>query len=107
MTTPKKRKAANAGERAAFQTTSSVCILSDLLADIKARLLAGELVAAADYPSQQRPHYHAAISELRDVMGIHQRWRTKTESAVGDWRLRQRCYYLTREYVTRPGDRHE
>lgn len=108
MSTPDMGKAPRSGQaRGLWDTASTACILVELSADIKSRLLSGELVTAADYPAHQRPHFHAAMSELRDAMGLRHRWRTKTESAVGDWKLRQRCYYLPREYITRPGGDHE
>ncbi len=85
-----------------LDAASSPCILSDLAETIKARLQAGEIVQAADYPASERAHYHAAIATLRDSLPLRARWRTKTESALGDWKLRQRCYALPSEFVTHP-----
>jgi hypothetical protein len=86
----------------ANQNTHNVCILADLIDSINDRVSIGETVTASDYPADQRPHYHAAIALLRDKIPLRVRWRTKTESALGDWKLRQRCYALPTELVTHP-----
>lgn len=85
-----------------LDTASSPCILSDLTETIKTRLQAGEMVHAADFPAKERAHYHAAIAMLRDALPLRVRWKTKTESALGDWKLRQRCYVLPSELVAHP-----
>ena len=84
------------------QNTHNNCILAELSEIIKTSLFAGELVHASDFPISERAHYHAAMAELKDSLPIRTRWRTKTESALGDWKLRQRCYALPAELVTHP-----
>lgn len=84
------------------KTTHNTCILNQILEILNSRLMAGELVHASDFPLIERPHYHAAIAVLRDKIPLRVRWRTKTESGLGDWKLRQRCYALPTELVTHP-----
>lgn len=79
-------------------------ILHELTASIKSRLQSGEEVTAADYQGDTRALYHAALAQLRDQLPIKAKWRTKTSSALGDWRLRFKVYHLTAEAVTLPGE---
>lgn len=73
---------------------SNNAIVAELIESIKARIRAGECVTAADYSEVERLSYHAAIAAVQDQIPLQVSWKTKTESAVGDWRLRQKCYKL-------------
>lgn len=79
-------------------------ILHDLTASIKARLQAGEAVTASDYKDETRALYHAAMARLRDQLPIKSKWRTKTASVLGDWRIRFRVYYLPAESLALPAE---
>lgn len=80
---------------------SSGVIVAELIESIKARIRDGECVSAGDYGEGERLAYHAAIAAVQDQIPLRITWRTKTESAVGDWRLRQKCYKL-RESKSQP-----
>jgi hypothetical protein len=59
---------------------------------IRADLLAGRRIAAADYPDPAA--FHGAMAVLMDVLPIIESWQTTWESRVRGMRLRQRVYRL-------------
>jgi hypothetical protein len=104
MRRPEKRKAANAGERAAFQIASDRCILTDLVESIKAVFLAGRDVRLIDYTPEQRPLVIGAIAQLRDELPIRTGWQTVRESHLSETRLRARRYSIPGEFLRESGD---
>lgn len=102
----KSKERAPANESALSETTNQPTddssIFAQMLDDLKRRMLNGERVQACDYPLDLRPYFHAVIAPLRDQLPVRKYWRTKTESALGDWHLRPLCYGLPAELVTKP-----
>ena len=93
------RKAANAGERAAFQTASHDDILTDLIDSIKAALLAGRDVRLIDFAQDRRPLVIGAIAKLRDELPIRTGWQTIRESHLSQTRLRAVRYSIPGEFL--------
>jgi len=60
---------------------------------LKARILAGEVVTATDYPEADRPLFWAAIARVRDDMPcVKPTWRTIDEQHVNGIRVRQKLF---------------
>lgn len=69
---------------------------SDFLANaIKARIQAGEVVAATDYPEADRPLFWGAIARVRDELpSVKPFWRTIAEQHAAGIRTRQRLFKI-------------
>ncbi|SBT09837.1 hypothetical protein ACCAA_790014 [Candidatus Accumulibacter aalborgensis] len=62
---------------------------------LKARLQAGEIIAALDYPEADRPLFWSAITlVLDDLPRVRQVWRTIAEQHVDGIRTRQRMFRI-------------
>ena len=62
---------------------------------IKARLQAGEIIGALDYPDSDRPLFWAAIARVRDDMQfVRPTWRTISEQHVDGVRVRQKMFKI-------------
>lgn len=62
---------------------------------LKARLQAGEVVTALDYPEADRPLFHAAIAHVRDTLPcVRPIWRTINERHVDGLRTRQKMFRI-------------
>ena len=62
---------------------------------LKARLQAGEIVGALDYPEADRPLFHGAIARVRDDMPwVRSIWRTISEQHVDGLRTRQKLFKI-------------
>lgn len=99
MSTAENRKAANAGERAAFQTAINTTNHTPLYDTIKAKSLAGREVRLIDFTSEQRPIVVGAIAQLRDELPIRTGWQTIRESHLSETRLRARRYTIPGEFL--------
>jgi hypothetical protein len=63
--------------------------------EIKARIQAGEVVAATDYPESDRPLFWSAIARVRDELpAVKPTWRTIGEHHVDGIRTRQRLFKI-------------
>ncbi|MEF8707638.1 MAG: hypothetical protein ABTS22_21000 [Accumulibacter sp.] len=62
---------------------------------LKARLQAGEIVGALDYPEADRPLFWSAIAiVLDDLPRVRQVWRTIDEQHVDGLRTRQKMFRI-------------
>jgi hypothetical protein len=62
---------------------------------IKARIMAGEIVGALDYPEADRPLFWAAIARVRDDLpAVKPTWRTINEQHVDGLRTRQKLFRI-------------
>jgi hypothetical protein len=62
---------------------------------IKARIMAGEIVGALDYPEADRPLFWAAIARVRDDLpAVKPTWRTINEHHVDGLRTRQKLFRI-------------
>ncbi|QLH50485.1 MAG: hypothetical protein HWD57_12365 [Candidatus Accumulibacter cognatus] len=62
---------------------------------IKARILAGEIVGATDYPESDRPLFWAAIAIVQDDMPrVRPFWQTTDEQHVAGTRVRQKLFKM-------------
>ena len=65
------------------------------IASLKARLQAGEIVGALDYPEADRPLFWSAITVVRDSLPcIRPVWRTISEQYVNGLRTRQKLFKI-------------
>lgn len=99
MSAAEKRKAANAGERAAFQTADNDANHTPLLESVKADLLAGRDVRLIDFAAAQRPQVVGIMAQLRDELPIRSGWQTVRESHLSETRLRARRYSIPGEFL--------
>lgn len=66
-----------------------------LAAEIKARLQAGEIIGALDYPEAGRPLFWSAIATvLDDLPCVRPIWRTIAEQHVDGIRTRQKVFRI-------------
>ncbi len=71
-----------------------IIILADSL---QARLMAGEVVAATDFPAADRPLFWAAIARVRDDLPyVRPTCRTIAEQHVDGVRIRQNMFRICR-----------
>lgn len=62
---------------------------------IKARILAGEIVGALDYPKADRPTFWASIAIVLDDMPcVKPTWRTISEQHIDGVRTRQKLFRI-------------
>ena len=62
---------------------------------LKARLQAGEIVGALDYPEADRPLFSASIAVVRDALPcVRPFWRTIHDQRVADVRTRQKLFRI-------------
>ena len=62
---------------------------------LKARLQAGEIVGATDYPESDRPLFWAAIARVCDALPcVRPIWRTVSEQHVNGLRTRQKLFKI-------------
>ncbi len=96
MTAPKKREAPSAMARSGAQENrNDTDIIATLVDAIKARLQAGEIVGALDYPEADRPLFWASIAMvLDDLPCVRQTWRTIAEHHVDGVRTRQKMFRI-------------
>ena len=96
MTRPQKRKAPEALARPeAQENTNDTDIIVALADALKARLQAGEIVTAEDYPEPDRPLFWAAIAIVQDDMPcVRPSWRTVGEQHVDGLRVRQKLFRI-------------
>lgn len=95
MTAPKKQAPAAMARSGALDSTNDTDIIATLVDTIKAHIVAGELVAATDYPEVERPLFWAAIARVRDDMPcVRPTWRTLTEQHVDGIRTRQKMFRI-------------
>lgn len=93
--TPRHDNARVGPGEGAEQNSISAAILAEMAAEIKARLQAGETVAATDYLLEQRPAYWGAIAIVRDdIPAVKPSWRTVAEVHVDGRRLREKTFRL-------------
>lgn len=104
MSAANMRKAANAGERAAFQTTDNSANDTPLLESVKADLLAGRDVRLIDFAPAQRPQVVGIMAQLRDELPIRCGWQTVRESHLSETRLRARRYSIPGEFLREAGN---
>ncbi len=68
---------------------------SNITDSIKARLQAGEIIGALDYPDSDRPLFWAAIARVRDDLPcVRPTWRTISEQHVDGVRVRQKMFKI-------------
>ena len=99
MSAAEIKKAANAGERAAFHSTYHCADDTPLYDAIKACLLAGRDLRIIDYPPEKRPEAVGAIARLCDELPIRIGWQTVRESRLSETRLRVRRYAIPGEFL--------
>ena len=70
--------------------------VADSLANaIKARVQAGEMVGAMDYPESDRPLFWSAIARVRDDLpAVKPTWRTVSEQHIDGIRTRQKLFKI-------------
>lgn len=103
VSSAEKRKAANAGEQAAFQTANDTANHTPLYDAIKADLLAGRDVRLIDFKPQQRPAVVGIVAQLRDELPIRTGWQTIRESHLSQTRLRAKRYSIPGEFLRESG----
>lgn len=103
MSASEMRKAADAGERAAFQTANDTSNDTPLFELVKADLLAGRDVRLIDYAPEQRRVVVGVIAQLRDELPIRTGWQTVRESHLSETRLRARRYSIPGEFLREVG----
>ena len=83
-------------EKPSAADTDNYSVASYSLADeIKARVQAGEMVAATDYPEADRPLFWGAIARVRDDLpAVKPTWRTTDEQHVDGLRTRQKMFKI-------------
>ena len=96
MSEPKKREAPTAMARSGAQdSTNDTDIIATSAIAIKARIQAGEIVAATDYPAADRPLFWAVINRVRDDLPcVKAIWRTIGERHVDGVRVRQKMFKI-------------
>jgi hypothetical protein len=81
--------------KSARPTEAKTSALEPGLDSITARLQAGEIVAALDYPESERPLFWSAIASIRDDLPcVRPFWRTISEQHVDGIRTRQRFFKI-------------
>jgi len=96
MSAPRKGKAPTAmGRPEAQENNNDTSIIASLADSIKASVMAGEVVTAADYPEGKRPLFWAAIARVRDDLPcVKPIWRTINEQHVDGIRTRQKMFRI-------------
>lgn len=96
MTGPQKRKAPEALARPEAQKSKiDSAIIAASANAIKARLMAGEIVGALDYPESERAQFWSEIAMvLDDLPCVRQTWRTIAEHHVDGVRTRQKMFRI-------------
>jgi hypothetical protein len=96
MTRPQKRKAPAALARPEAQESRiDTAIIAASANAIKARIQAGEIIGALDYPKADRPLFWAAIARVRDDLPcVRPTWRTISEQHVDGVRTRQKMFRI-------------
>jgi hypothetical protein len=96
MSAPRKGKAPIAMARPeAQENNNDTSIITSLADSIKASVMAGEVVTAADYPEGDRPLFWAAIARVRDDLPcVKPIWRTINEQHVDGIRTRQKMFRI-------------
>lgn len=96
MAPPEKGKASEAMARPEAQESRiDSKIIAGLADSIKANLMAGEVVAATDYPEAERPLFWAAVALVRDDLPcMRPTWRTISEQHVDGIRTRQKMFRI-------------
>ncbi len=95
MTAPKKQAPSATVRSGAQDSTNDADIIATLVDAIKVRIMAGEMVAATDYPESDRPLFWSAIAiVLDDLPRVRQVWRTIDEQHVDGLRTRQKMFRI-------------
>lgn len=96
MTARKNGEAPSAMARSGAQENrNDADIIATLVDAIKARIMAGEIIAALDYPEADRPLFWAAIARVLDDMPcVRPIWRTINEQHVDGIRTRQKMFRI-------------
>lgn len=96
MSEPKRREAPAAMARSGAQdSTNDNDIITTLVDAIKARIQAGEVIGALDYPDADRPLFWAAIASVRDELPcVRPTWRTVSEQHVDGIRTREKMFRI-------------
>jgi hypothetical protein len=96
MTAPKNGEAPSAMARSGAQENrNDTDIIATLVDAIKARIMAGEIVGALDYPEADRPLFWSAIAiVLDDLPCVRPIWRTIGEQHVDGLRTRQKMFRI-------------
>lgn len=90
---PKKQAPAATGRSGAQDSTNDTDIIITLVDAIKARIQAGDVIGALDYPDADRPLFWAAIASVRDELPcVRPTWRTVSEQHVDGVRVRQQVF---------------
>jgi hypothetical protein len=80
---------------ASQDSTNDTDIIAASATAIKARIQAGEIVGALDYPEPDRPLFWAAIARVRDDLPcVRPIWRTINEQHVDGIRTRQKMFRI-------------
>jgi hypothetical protein len=95
MTAPKKQAPAAMARSGAQDSINDTDIIAPLVHSIKARIRAGDIVAATDYDEDIRPQFWGAIARVRDDLPcIRSTWRTIGEQHVDGIRTRQKMFKI-------------
>ncbi len=97
MTAPKKQAPSATVRSGAQDSTNDADIIATLVDAIKARIMAGEMVAATDYPESDRPLFWSAIAIVRDDLPcVRPIWRTIASSTLMACALGRSCSRFSR-----------
>ncbi len=95
LTQPKKQAPAAMARSGAQDSTNNTDIIITLVDAIKARIQAGEVIRALDYPDADRPLFWSAIARVRDDLPcVRPTWRTVSEQHVDGIRTRQKMFRI-------------
>ena len=95
MTAPKKQAPSATVRSGAQDSTNDADIIATLVDAIKVRIMAGEMVAATDYPESDRQLFWSAIAIVRDALPcVRPIWRTVGEQHVDGLRTRQKLFRI-------------
>jgi hypothetical protein len=92
MTAPKKQAPSAMARSGAQDSTNDTDIIATLVDAIKARIMAGEMVAALDYPEADRPLFWAAIAVVSTTCLVSVRSGARSASSTSTaFGLGRRC----------------
>ncbi len=83
---------ARSGAQDSTNDTDIIALLADA---IKARIQAGEIVGALDYPESARPLFWSAIKRVQDdTPRVRSSWRTVSEQFIDGVRVREKRFKI-------------
>ena len=95
MSDPNNETPAALTRPGAQENRNDTDIIASLVDSLKTRIMAGEVVTAADYPEDIRPLFWSAVAIIRDDMPcVRSFWRTISEQHVDGLRTRQKMFRI-------------